>query len=156
MGVSGIGRGYSYLYNGQTGGLPTEDDAVGAFADYLNGKETAVRPYEEAAGDGAEEILPAADKDELRQTILDRMEELREKIKKGELIPSFQTGSGSFTLEEWDEFLEKIDDIQDEMHRQMQKETDSTERPAEQEHFTEQEQYERELWRRSAKRAGFW
>lgn len=84
------------------------------------------------------------------------MEELREKIKKGELIPSFQIGSGSFTLEEWDEFLEKIDDIQDEMRRQMQEGSESTERPAEQEHFTEPEQYERELWWRSAKRAGFW
>lgn len=141
MGVSGIGRGYSYLYNGQTGGRSTEDDAAGAFADYLNGRKTAVRPYEEAAGDGAEEILPAADRDELRQTILDRMEELREKIKKGELIPSFQIGSGSFTLEEWDEFLEKIDDIQDEMRRQMREETGSAERPAEPEHtgITEEE-----------------
>lgn len=65
-------------------------------------------------------------------------------------------GSGSFTPEEWDEFLEKIDAIQDEMRQQMQEETESTERPAEPEHFTDPEQYERGLWWRSAKRTGFW
>lgn len=100
------------------------------------------------------QALQAADREltledeELRQVMLDKMQELREKIRRGELIPSFQIGSQSFTIEKWDKFLEKFDDVQEELREQLREETGSTEHPTEPEYTgivepEEPEQYDK-------------
>lgn len=61
------------------------------------------------ADDDEEEELPAS----FAQMIHEHIEELFAKIKSGDTEPSFQIGSGSFTVTEWKEFLKKFDEIQD-------------------------------------------
>lgn len=68
---------------------------------------------------------------ERHRAIQEKIEELLEKIKKGELAPSIPTGAASFTLEEWEEQLEKFDKQQEEMRKKMREETGSVERAQE-------------------------
>lgn len=56
------------------------------------------------------------------QMIQDRIAEMSEKIRKGEIIPSYQIGGQSFTLDEWDNFLEKFDSLQDAIRAMMEEE----------------------------------
>ncbi|MCM1241031.1 MAG: hypothetical protein NC331_16955 [Lachnospiraceae bacterium] len=78
----------------------------------------------EAAGgsDGAPE-----DSDLMGQ-IRERMEELLAMIKSGDTEASFQIGNSSFTIKEWERFLERFDDIEDAirelMRERIQKETE--------------------------------
>lgn len=65
--------------------------------------------------------------EERHRAIQEKIDELLEKIRKGELAPSIPTGAGSFTLEEWEKQLEKFDRQQEEMRRNMRVETGSTE-----------------------------
>lgn len=68
-----------------------------------------------------------ADSD-LTQQIRERMEELIALIKSGETEASFQIGNSSFTIKEWERFLERFDDIEDAirelMRERIEKETD--------------------------------
>ena len=45
--------------------------------------------------------------------IREQIEEMQEKIENGEINETFQIGGQSFTVEEWNEFLEKFDSIQE-------------------------------------------
>ena len=69
--------------------------------------------------------------EECRRTIQEKIKELLEKIEKGEFAPSLPIGAGSFTMEEWDEWLEQFDKQQEVIRQQMREETGSTERPQE-------------------------
>lgn len=61
-------------------------------------------------------------KEEMLQMISDRMEEIYEKVKNNETEPSFQIGSQSFTVKEWDRILEQFDAVQEEIREQMREE----------------------------------
>ena len=47
------------------------------------------------------------------EAIREQIEEMQEKIENGEINETFQIGDQSFTVEEWNEFLEKFDSIQE-------------------------------------------
>ena len=47
------------------------------------------------------------------ESIRKQIEEMQEKIENGEINESFQIGNQTFTVEEWNEFLEKFDSIQE-------------------------------------------
>lgn len=47
------------------------------------------------------------------------MQDLLEKIKSGDTEESFQIGGSSFTLKEWEEFLEKFDSAEDDVKRML-------------------------------------
>lgn len=47
------------------------------------------------------------------EAIREQIEEMQEKIENGEINETFQIGGQSFTVEEWNEFLEKFDSIQE-------------------------------------------
>ena len=47
------------------------------------------------------------------EAIRKQIEEMQEKIENGEINETFQIGGQSFTVEEWNEFLEKFDSIQE-------------------------------------------
>ena len=63
------------------------------------------------------EILKSSgqgEEEDCGKQIRDRMEELYDKIKKGETQQSFQIGASSFTLKEWERFIERFDKGQEE------------------------------------------
>ena len=62
------------------------------------------------------------------EAIREQIEEMQEKIENGEINETFQIGNQTFTVEEWNEFLEKFDSIQEvlealmkERHAEMEK-----------------------------------
>lgn len=54
----------------------------------------------------------------LREKMQDMIDKLNEKVRKGETSPSFQIGAQSFTIEEWDRLIERIDAVQEEAREQ--------------------------------------
>lgn len=52
--------------------------------------------------------------EEMIQLIREKMEELYEKIKKGETEQSFQIGASSFTIKEWEKFIQRFDESEEE------------------------------------------
>lgn len=54
--------------------------------------------------------------------IKERMQEILEKVKKGETEPSIWTGAQSFTEKEWDRMLERFDAAEDELKKLMREE----------------------------------
>lgn len=58
------------------------------------------------------------------QMIKEKMEELYEKIKKGETEQSFQIGASSFTIKEWEKFMEKFDESEEEVEKLMKEARD--------------------------------
>ena len=61
-------------------------------------------------------------KEEMLQIISDRMEEIYEKVKNNDTETSFQIGSQSFTIKEWNRILEQFDAVQEEIREQMREE----------------------------------
>lgn len=52
---------------------------------------------------------------EMMQKIREKIEELYDKVKKGETEQSFQIGASSFTLKEWERFIARFDKVQEEL-----------------------------------------
>ena len=74
------------------------------------------------------------------QFIQDKMAEILEKIEKGETEESYRIGAGSFTEDEWDDFLENFDSIQEVLKELMEERIEKKEEEA-----LEQEQVEKQL-----------
>lgn len=55
--------------------------------------------------------------EEMMQKIREKMAEIFEKVKKGETEQSFQIGASSFTLKEWEKFIEKFDKSEEEIKK---------------------------------------
>lgn len=65
---------------------------------------------------GAEgKVNSAMTTQEMMQEIRKKIEELYDKVKKGETEQSFQIGASSFTLKEWERFIERFDKVQEEL-----------------------------------------
>ncbi|MCM1543225.1 MAG: hypothetical protein NC121_18485 [Blautia sp.] len=81
----------------------------------------------QAAG-GSDGAPGETDDSDLMQQIRERMEELLAMIKSGDTETSFQIGNSSFTVKEWERFLERFDDIEDAirelMRERIEKETE--------------------------------
>ena len=85
---------------------------------------SAVERAQDAAElDAAEEKknAPKETQDFVRM-IVDKINDLYEKIKNGEAVPSFQIGARSFTIEEWDKFLKQFDSLEDAIRELMAEE----------------------------------
>lgn len=57
--------------------------------------------------------------EEMMQKIRERMSEIYEKVKRGETEQKFQIGASSFTLKEWKSFIEKFDESEEEIEKQI-------------------------------------
>lgn len=73
----------------------------------------------DGAGNNGADENPIVD---FMQFIRERMEEIFIMIQNGDTEPAFQIGSNSFTIKEWDEFLEKFDAIEDAIKELMREE----------------------------------
>lgn len=79
---------------------------------------TGSRTKGQAKKDFSTEISAAAKQtEEMMQIIREKKEEILEKVKKGETEQSFQIGAASFTLKEWERFLEKFDKSEEEIKK---------------------------------------
>lgn len=85
-------------------------------------ESSTARTENETAQSEANGENTSADTKDYIQMIQERIAEMSEKIKKGEIIPSYRIGGQSFTLEEWDNFLEKFDSLQDAVRAIMEEE----------------------------------
>jgi hypothetical protein len=74
------------------------------------------------------------DKIEFKDIVAKKREEYLEKIKNGETEPTFQIGSSTFTLTEWNKLMEKIDTNIETMKEELEAEEEKskTEQEAEQ------------------------
>ena len=63
------------------------------------------------------------DSGELREKFVEHMQEMFEKLKRGETQPVYQIGAQSFTLEEWDKFLKNFDEAQEAIRAALEEET---------------------------------
>ena len=62
--------------------------------------------------EAAEDVMDISD-EEYMELIRKQIEEMQEKLDNGEVNESFQIGAQTFTIEEWQNFLEKFDSIQE-------------------------------------------
>ncbi|MBD5483436.1 MAG: hypothetical protein HDR15_13100 [Lachnospiraceae bacterium] len=91
----------------------------GDFSDSLTQAQGAGKKRADAMGGKAEQDLEIEpDTRTLRQKMQDIIAKLNEKVRSGETAPSFQIGAQSFTIEEWDRMIERLDAVQEEMREQ--------------------------------------
>jgi hypothetical protein len=85
--------------------------------------------------DYAEEKTNAGENDitDYRQFIQDYIDKLYVKIQNGDTEPTFQIGNQSFTINEWNEFLENFDSAEDAIKELVEEEIE----------FTDEAQYEK-------------
>lgn len=55
-----------------------------------------------------------------RQVLLEKMEEMRARIKNGDIQPKIQIGAEAYTQEEWKKLLEKVDAAEDAIREQIE------------------------------------
>lgn len=70
---------------------------------------------EKTKGGSFGEILKSSGQEDASRQIREKMEELYDKIRKGETQQSFQIGASSFTLKEWERFIRRFDKGQEEL-----------------------------------------
>lgn len=77
--------------------------------------------------EGGEELTDISDKEYI-ELIRKQIEEMQEKLDNGEVNESFQIGAQTYTLEEWQEFLDKFDSIQEIIRELMRERHDRLEK----------------------------
>lgn len=87
--------------------------------------------------DVSEDDMSAEEMTDCWQVISDKIEELFIKIQNGETEPSYQIGSQSFTIKEWDEFLQKFDTMEEAIRELQKKEQEVRQAKEEQKKRTE-------------------
>lgn len=91
----------------------------------------------------------AAEQEENRKLFKERILEIREKIQRGEADETYQIGSRSYTVEEWDRFLENFDSIQEVLKELMRERLEKKEEEAlkkeREDKIQEKEELEEEL-----------
>ena len=60
-----------------------------------------------------------------RQFLLEKMEEMRARIKNGDIQPKIQIGAEAYTQEEWKKLLEKVDAAEDALREQIEAEIET-------------------------------
>lgn len=70
------------------------------------GYRSANQPYPSKANTERREVT------DYQKLLQEKREELVDKIRKGEMEPSFQIGTQSFTLKEWKRFMDKFDNTE--------------------------------------------
>lgn len=94
-------------------------------------------------GDGnlsfAAQMMKCESENDPVQQIRKRMEELFDRMKKGETETTFQIGNSTFTIKEWERFLERFDDIEDAIRELMRERIEKRKDEAEEEAIREKE-----------------
>ena len=92
-------------------------DSVKAQVEELKGLyNQAIDAMREAKNEAMGVSEPETSEDSIfRQMLVEYMAEMIEKIKNGDTEQEFQIGSISLTLKEWDELIDKFDDLEEEM-----------------------------------------
>ena len=106
--IGEVGHNYIGRDTNAKGKTPAQEGNK-AFSDYL--QTAAQKPTEE----------------ELWAFIRDRKEEILQKLKNGDTEETFQIGGRAYTLKEWDEMLEKFDEIQEIIRELMREEKEKQE-----------------------------
>lgn len=105
MGITGVRADYSYQKTGTM-------DRKGFYEDVSS-----------AVTRGKEEVKEGTlTREEIFQMISKRAQEIYEKVKNNDTETSFQIGSQSFTIKEWNKLLEQFDAVQEDIREQMQEE----------------------------------
>ena len=60
-----------------------------------------------------------------RQFLLEKMEEMRARVKSGNIQPKIQIGAEAYTQEEWKKLLEKVDAAEDALREQIEAEIET-------------------------------
>lgn len=63
------------------------------------------------------------DSKQLRETFVKHMQEMFDKLERGETQPVFQIGAQAFTLDEWEKFLANFDEAQEAIRAALEEET---------------------------------
>lgn len=120
--------GYDKGYKISAGGHGDNADACFASAcrDYLK-ERSQTKPEGTDAASGTPKA--AEEESASRMSLLEQMQEhmalMREKIKNGTIQPTFQTGSQSFTKEEWEKLLEKFDEAEETLRAEIETEIEA-------------------------------
>lgn len=132
--------GYDKGYKISAGGHGDNADACFASAcrDYLK-ERSQTKPEGTDAASGTPKA--AEEESASRMSLLEQMQEhmalMREKIKNGTIQPTFQTGSQSFTKEEWEKLLEKFDEAEEMLRAEIEAETEAAKEKAQKSALTE-------------------
>ena len=65
-----------------------------------------------------------------REQILEKMAEMAKKVKDGTVEPTFQIGSMSYTMKEWDKLLEKFDAAEEALQAEVEAQIEEAEKQA--------------------------
>lgn len=89
--------------------------------------DSVLESAEENAGqEKAGSVQSESEQDmDYRQFLLEKMEEMRAKIKNGTIQPKFQIGAEAYTEEEWEKLLEKIDAAEETIRQQVEAEVEA-------------------------------
>lgn len=68
--------------------------------------------------------------EDYREILKERINEIFVKIQNGDTEPSFQIGNQSFTIREWDEFLEKFDSVEEAIKELVEEEVEKSKEAA--------------------------
>ena len=104
-------------------GVPrTDSDAAKTVSDVANADSDNIKTDTGTSSSavGTDKTADKADAADFMDFIHKRMEEIFAMIKNGGSDMSFQIGSNSFTMKEWEEFLKNFDDAEDAMRELMQ------------------------------------
>lgn len=104
--------------------FPTGSNGKSASKSFQSHMVSAVERVQDAAelDEAAEKKSESDETQDFVQMIVDKINDLYEKIKNGEAVPSFQIGARSFTIEEWDKFLKQFDSLEDAIRELMAQE----------------------------------
>lgn len=87
--------------------------------------------YLSDVGTGRREIT------DYQKLLQEKREELVDKIRKGEMEPSFQIGSQSYTMKEWERFINKFDKTENLIREEIREEGKKREEQKTQEQISE-------------------
>lgn len=123
-----IGNRNPYIMNQFAARYAVRPDRGGKKEDF----DAALESAGESSGQekNAKSADPEQDMD-YRQFLLEKMEEMRAKIKNGTIQPKIQTGAEAYTEEEWQKLLDKIDAAEEAIRQQVEDEIEVVKEAAE-------------------------
>ena len=114
-----VGRGNPYIRNQFAAGTAAYSEEEKQTADFDTALEHAGKTAEQEKNGSAVETEQETD---YRQFLLEKMEEMRAKIRNGTIQPKIQIGAEAYTQEEWKKLLEKIDAAEEDIQEQVAEE----------------------------------
>ncbi|MBO5055303.1 MAG: hypothetical protein J6C64_02975 [Lachnospiraceae bacterium] len=168
MAVNGVGTGYAYqndthrkakkvagnhFYEEISAAAKQMQEPDKENKQYLTGQNSMeiMERFEQASktaknrdksGDTEKKQNESLSTEKMMQMIKEKMEELYEKIKKGETEQSFQIGASSFTIKEWEKFMEKFDESEEEVEKLIKEARDMQLKAAEKKEAAEKDNEE--------------